>query len=33
MDIEIAFNFIYIMHGNGLVFYLASLQLSTWYMN
>jgi hypothetical protein len=30
MEIEVAFNFIYIMHYNGLVIFSTSLQLSTY---
>jgi hypothetical protein len=33
MEIEVAFNFIYIMYYNGLMIFFTSPQLSTWYMN
>jgi hypothetical protein len=33
MEIEVAFNFIYTTHYNGLMIFLTYVQLSTWYMN
>jgi hypothetical protein len=33
MEIEGAFNFIYIMHYDGLMIILTFLKLSTWYMS
>jgi hypothetical protein len=33
MKNELALNFIYVMHYNGLIVILTFFQLSTWYMN
>jgi hypothetical protein len=33
VEIEVAFNIIYLMHYNGLMIFLTSFQLSTWYIS